>query len=203
MQMISILIIVRNASVRQFVVDTLQGRTEFHVTGVYESLNALLAEPERRESPRVVLLDHNLQATGLHALNQLKRRMPETAIVLFTFANNSEDIYNAFAAGASGHILQSDPVEDMISSIHDILSGDMIVLPSIAQKILDTHFLSNECMLTVSEVRFMQVIAAGHAMPYIRDTLMIPVQTIRSQTRSIFRKLHQLSIHDHFTARSL
>jgi DNA-binding NarL/FixJ family response regulator len=188
--MISILIIVRNGSVRQFVVDALQVRTDFQVAGIYESLDTFLAEPESRESPQVVLLDYNLQSAGLQTLKKLKRRLPTSDIVLFTFANKSDDLYKAFCAGASGYILQSDAVEDLIRSIENIMRGDMIILPSIAQRILDSHFSSRDYSLTEAEVRLMRAIVEGHAVPYVRDTLKVPAQIMQSQIKSIFRKLH-------------
>lgn len=188
--MISILIIVRNHSVRQYVGQTLGMHTDFYVTGISESLELFLAEPASRESPQVVLLDNSLQPAGLRLLKELKCRIPASEVVVFTFANKSEDIYNAFCAGASGYIPQSDAVEDLIDSLRDIIHGDMIVLPSIAQKILDSHFTTHAYRLSASEVRLMQAIVDGHAVPYIRDILKVPQQTMRSQIKSIFRKMH-------------
>lgn len=188
--MISILIILRNDSLRQFVGQTLERHTDFDVTGIYESPEVFLAEPASPQSPQVVLLDNNLQVTGLQTLKKLKRRLSASEFVLFTFSNKSDDIYNAFCAGASGYILQSDDVEDMIISIQDIIRGDMIVLPSIAQKILDWHFISNEYKLTVGEVQLMRAFVEGHAIPYIQGTLKVPTKLMRSQIKSIFRKLH-------------
>ncbi len=189
-KMISILIIVRNDSVRQFVGQSLKMRADFHVMGIYDSLDVFLSEPEVTESPQVVLLDNSFQAAGLQTLKKLKRRIPQSDVVLFTFANKSEDIYKAFCAGASGHILQSDPMDDMISNIQDIMHGDMIILPSIAQKILDSHFASHDYNLSVAEVQLMRAIADGHSIPYIRDVLKVPAHTTRAQIKSIFRKLH-------------
>lgn len=187
--MISILIILRNDSVRQFVGQQLELSTDFHITGIYESLEAFLTEPQSLKSPQVILLDNTLQPAGLHTLKELKRRIPKSDIILFTFSNKSEDIYNAFCAGASGHILQSN-VEYMISDIQDIVRGDMIILPSIAQKIIDSNFASHDYTLSTSEIQLMRAIVEGHSMSYIRDALRVSAQTTRLQIKSIFRKLH-------------
>ena len=188
--MISIVIIVRNDSVRQFIGQALESHADYKVTGIYESTEEFLRESMTSPSPQVILLDNSLQANALRALRNLKRRLPTSEVVLFTFADKSEDIYNAFCAGASGYILQSEDVEDMIRSIQDIMSGDMIVLPSIAQKILHSHTSANAHNLTKGEVQLMLAIANGQSMPYIRDTLKVPAQKIRSQIKSIFSKLH-------------
>lgn len=187
---ISIVVIVRNESVRRFIVQTLNLRTDFYVTGVYDSPEVFLSEPASQQAPQVVLLDNSLQTTGLLAIRKLKHRNPKSDVVIFTFVNKSEDIYNAFCAGATGHILQSDAVETVISNIQDIICGNTIILPSIAQKILDGHFSSNDYTLSVPEVQLLQTIIDGHAIPYIRDTLKVPAHVMRSQFKSIFRKLH-------------
>jgi DNA-binding NarL/FixJ family response regulator len=123
-------------------------------------------------------------------LKKLKRRIPKSDIVLFTFAKKSEDIYKAFCAGASGYIRQSDAVDDMISNIRDIIHGDMIILPSIAQKIIDSHFASPDNNLSEAELQLMRAFVDGHSIPYIRDAFNVPAQTMRLQIKSIFRKLH-------------
>lgn len=187
---ISILIIVRNDRVRQFVGEQLKLRDDFHVMGICESLQAFLSEPQRHEFPQVVLLDDTLQPGGLRTVKKLRHRIPNSDIVLFTFSNNSEDIYNGFCAGASGHILQTDAMEDIISEIRGIIRGDIIIVPSIAQKILDSQLLFNEYTLSVTEVKLMQAMVDGHSLQYIENTLKIPMQVIRSKIKSIFQKLH-------------
>jgi DNA-binding NarL/FixJ family response regulator len=143
-----------------------------------------------QESPYVILLEHNLHTDGLLKLKKLKLWMPKSDVVLLTFANKSDDIYKAFCAGASGYIRQSDAVEDMISNIRDIMRGNMAILPSIAQKILDSNFSSPDNNLSNAEAQLLRAFVDGHSISYIRDVLNIPVQTMQFQIKCIFRKLH-------------
>lgn len=188
--MISILIIVRNDRVRQFLGEQLKLRGDFHVMGICESLHAFLSEPQRHELPQVVLLDDTLQPGGLQTVKKLRHRIPNSDIVLFTFSNNSEDIYKGFCAGASGHILQTDTIEDIIREIRDIMRGDIIIVPSVAQKILNSQFLLQEYTLSATEVKLMQAMVEGHSLLHIEHALHIPVQVIRSIIKNIFQKLH-------------
>jgi DNA-binding NarL/FixJ family response regulator len=58
--------------------------------------------------PDVVLMDINLPGmNGVECVRQLKTLLPETQVMMLTVYEDTENIFNALAAGANGYMLLS------------------------------------------------------------------------------------------------
>jgi DNA-binding NarL/FixJ family response regulator len=67
--------------------------------------NALQEIP--KANPNVVLMDINLPGlSGVDCVRRLKPLLPQTQIIMLTVYQNTEHIFNALAAGASGYLLK-------------------------------------------------------------------------------------------------
>src|ERR1051325_7139668 len=65
--------------------------------------------------PEVVLMDINLPGiNGVECARRLKEMLPETQIVMLTVYENTNIIFNALAAGASGYLLKKSSPEQLI-----------------------------------------------------------------------------------------
>ena len=126
--MISIAIIEDNEKIRAFV------RQEFSIDPEFEVLYDAVSVEEFCKiemSPdllQVLLLDINLPGiSGLEALRMLKSMLPQTDIIIFTIRDNSDDIFKAFCAGASGYLIKSTSIDNIKRGIHNVVSGDAAI----------------------------------------------------------------------------
>ena len=61
-------------------------------------------------NPDVVLVDINLPGqNGIQCVGQLKPLMPKTQFLMVTVYEDSDHIFDALAAGASGYLLKRTP----------------------------------------------------------------------------------------------
>src|ERR1035437_3769508 len=88
-----------------------------------------------RVQPDVIIMDINLpDGSGIDATRQLKQRIPRTQIMIFTIYEESEEIFRALEAGASGYLLKDTAPEELLQSIHDIHQGGVPMTGEVARK---------------------------------------------------------------------
>src|SRR5437870_8997024 len=60
-----------------------------------------------RDHPDVVLMDINLPGmNGVECVRRLKQLAPDSLVIMLTVYEDTENIFNALAAGASGYLLK-------------------------------------------------------------------------------------------------
>src|SRR6266699_463503 len=78
----------------------------FRCLSQYANAEAAL-ESLPRDRPDVVLMDINLPGmNGVECVRRLKPLAPEIQVVMLTVYADTENIFNALAAGASGYLLK-------------------------------------------------------------------------------------------------
>ena len=78
--------------------------------------NALQEIPKIK--PDVTLMDINLPGiNGVECVRRLKPLLPATQIIMLTVYQNTENIFNALAAGATGYLLKQTPPAELLAAI--------------------------------------------------------------------------------------
>src|SRR5215471_925226 len=77
-----------------------------------------------RDKPQVVLMDINLPGmNGVECVRQLKQTVPQLLIVMLTVYEDTENIFNALAAGASGYLLKRTRTAELLDAIREVKGG--------------------------------------------------------------------------------
>src|SRR6266540_1193420 len=83
---------------------------------------ALRQIPEKR--PDVVLMDIELpDISGIECTARLKRTMPDVQILILTVFKNSDLIFKALEAGASGYLLKRSTPREIVHAIREVKEG--------------------------------------------------------------------------------
>lgn len=192
-QMISIAIIEDNEKIRAFVKQELMEDPEFEVLYDCASVEEFNAIEVVGDAMQVLLLDINLPGiSGLDALRSLKAMFPQTDIIIFTIRDNSDDIFKAFCAGASGYLIKSTSIDNIKRGIQSVVSGDAAISPSVARKMIE-YFNPRSALsepLSEQEMQIVQFITDGLSYKLIADKLLISINTVRYHIKKIYRKLH-------------
>ena len=78
--------------------------------------DALLEIPKVK--PEVVLMDINLPGlNGVECVRRLKPQLPGAQMIMLTVYQNTEHIFNALAAGATGYMLKQTPPAELLQAI--------------------------------------------------------------------------------------
>jgi two-component system NarL family response regulator len=87
--------------------------------------------------PDVVLLDLNMPGGGVEGIQSIHEELPTTKIVILTGSADSDDIFSALKAGASGYLLKDGFVEDLADVIRAMSQGvGVFFSPAIAARVL-------------------------------------------------------------------
>src|SRR4051794_26923691 len=87
--------------------------------------------------PDIVLMDVRMpKKTGIEACLAIKEAVPSTRIVMLTISDEESDLFEAVRAGANGYLLKDIPGEDIADGIRAVHSGQSLISPSMASKLL-------------------------------------------------------------------
>src|SRR5437870_3582206 len=103
--MIQVSIVDDEKELRQSIATFVNGSTGFRCISSYDSAEAALKSLPS-DKPDVVLMDINLGGmSGIECVGQLKAVAPEMQILMLTVYEDTDQIFKALAAGASGYLL--------------------------------------------------------------------------------------------------
>src|SRR4029077_19781801 len=107
--------------------------------GVYASAeDALPKILEKR--PDVVLMDIKLPGmSGIQCVTEIKKVLSDMQIIMVTVYEDSERIFRALKAGASGYLVKSCPPEQLLAAIRDAYEGGAPMSSHIARRVVE-HF---------------------------------------------------------------
>ena len=149
------------------------------------------------EKPDVVLMDINLGGmSGIECVRLLKPMMPETQVVMLTVFEDTEKIFSALAAGASGYLLKRLSPVKLLEAIREVHEGGSPMSAPIARKVVlslqpTPSAQNNEATaLSPREREVLNGLAEGQAYKQIGDKLGLSIHTVRNYIRRIYQKLH-------------
>jgi DNA-binding NarL/FixJ family response regulator len=91
----------------------------------------------RAHRPAVALLDIRMPVLdGLAAGTEIRRTVPETAVVMLTTFGEDEYIERALGDGASGFLLKAGDPRELIAGVHAVADGGAYLSPTVARRVL-------------------------------------------------------------------
>jgi DNA-binding NarL/FixJ family response regulator len=160
----------------------------------YGSAESALASLPR-EAPNILLVDINLPGlNGIECVRRLKPLMPETQFLMLTVYADTDHIFNALAAGASGYLLKETGQKELIASLKLTHEGGAAMTSQIARKLVQSFQPRPEKPepqgLTPREQAILELLSRGDYYKEIADSLGISVHTVCTHIRHIYEKLH-------------
>jgi DNA-binding NarL/FixJ family response regulator len=152
-------------------------------------------------SPDVVLMDIHLPGnSGIECIRSLKPLCPATQFVICTVFEESDKIFSALEAGATGYLLKSTPPARLLDAIREVHDGGSPMSSQIARTVVQRFQHKKESdewqKLTSREQEILQLLSQGFRYKEIADKLFISVETVRTHIRNIYEKLQVQSRTD-------
>ena len=171
------------------------GRAEgFQCLSQYPTAEAAL-ESLPKEKPNVVLMDINLPGmNGVECVRQLKPLLPQTLVVMLTAYEDTENIFNSLAAGASGYLLKRTSSAELLEAIRDVHKGGSPMTTHIARKVVQSFqrpasSAQSTENLSQREQEVLDCLAQGFLYKEIAEKLGISYETVHTYIRRIYEKL--------------
>jgi RNA polymerase sigma factor (sigma-70 family) len=145
--------------------------------------------------PDVVLMDINLPGmNGVECVRQLKKIAPEIQVMMLTVYEDTENIFDALAAGASGYMLKRTAGKELLEAIKEVKRGGSPMTTHIARKVVQSFQRSAAAAaqtesLSEREQQVLDLLSQGLMYKEIADKLNISYETVHTYIRRIYEKL--------------
>jgi len=166
-------------------------------------------ELAQRYKPDVVVMDvHMPGLSGVEATRQIHAALPETHILVLTAFDTEEYVVALFQAGASGYLLKTAPISDLVQAIYQVCAGEIPLDQKIMRKLvlrasgINGHGVSAPTLaqpkqlstapeaLTERETNVLQLLAQGLSNREIAQELSISPRTVQAHLTQLFSKMH-------------
>jgi DNA-binding NarL/FixJ family response regulator len=150
--------------------------------------------------PEVVLMDINLPGmNGVECARKIKALMPQTQVMMLTVYEDTENIFNALAAGANGYMLKRTPTKELIEAIREVHRGGSPMTAHIARLVVQSFQKpvaapepssgGDLSELSEREQQVLDLLSQGLIYKEIADKLGISYETVHTYIRRIYEKL--------------
>ena len=148
--------------------------------------------------PGVVLMDLNLGATsGVAAIAGILEKLPETRVLVLSASGEHADVLEAVKAGATGYLVKSAGVEELLAAVRRTADGYPVFTPGLAGLVLGEYRrLADEPSgrgaapaITERETEVLRLVAKGLTARQIGERLRLSHRTVESHVQNTLRKL--------------
>jgi NarL family two-component system response regulator LiaR len=141
-----------------------------------------------RTAPDVVMLDLRMpELDGLVCLDQIKRRHPETKVIVLSVSSDRSLIDNVLKRGASAYIVKSVNPVDLPAVIRQAV--EETVYTAIGLPDDPSSRAAKAAGLTERELAILTALARGMSNAAIAKHLWVAQQTVKFHLTNIYRKL--------------
>jgi len=192
---ISVSIVEDDPGVRGTLAKLINSSPGYRCVSEHDSAESALTEIPKLK-PDVALMDINLPGlSGVECVRRLKPLLPATQVIMLTVYQNTEHIFNALEAGATGYMLKQTPPAELLGAIQDVHAGGSPMSSHIARKIVQSFqqptAASRETdSLSQREAQVLNLLAKGFLYKEIADTMRVTYATVHTHIRHIYEKLH-------------
>jgi len=162
--------------------------TETDMVLVAQAANGVEAIAEfRRHRPDITLMDLRLPgANGTDILIAIRGEFPNARIIMLSSSDSDGEIQRALRSGASGYVLKSMPLDQLLAVIRSVHGGKRHV-PAEVAALLAEHLGEED--LTPRELEVLKLIRDGCKNKQIADQLSISENTVNFHIKNIVDKL--------------
>lgn len=143
--------------------------------------------------PDVLIMDMSMPGIGgLEALRRIRTRYGNAKVIMFSMHENPTLAVQAMSAGAVGYLSKSGDASDIEVAIRHVMTGKTFLSAEMAQKIA-LQSVSGEDdparRLTVREFEVFRLLAEGHTLDDIAQTLNLGQKTVANYQTMLKQKL--------------
>jgi DNA-binding NarL/FixJ family response regulator len=191
---IKIIVVDDHAIVRRGVVQILSEHPGIDVVGEAGDYGQLRTLMRRTRDVDLVVMDVNLPGKdGIDILKTLLQETPRLKALVVSMYPEEQYAVRAFRAGAAGYLNKAGAPEKLIEAVEQIAAGKKYVTPEIAQALVENLSAPEQTLpherLSDREFQTLKLIASGHRLSDIAETLALSPKTVSVYRARILEKM--------------
>ena len=141
--------------------------------------------------PDVVIMDIMMpKLDGVAATAEIRKRNPDTQILILTTFGTSDDLRRALAAGATGALVKDSAQTELVSAIRKCATGEKAISPAIARQ-LQCEMPKIE--LSPRQLEMLNYVAKGFNNAEIAAMVGIGRDCVKAHLSAAFTRLNAAS----------
>ena len=196
---ITVIIADDHAILRQGTAALLRQESDLHIVGE-ASTGEEAVDLAHLHKPDVIIMDVRMPVlSGVEATRQISRELPGVRVIVLTAHNDDQYVFSAVEAGASGYLLKTAPVTELIDAIRQVHRGEGSLDPVITAKLMRRMAKTSAAesgaaessggALTARELEILRALADGLSNKAIAERLVISERTVQTHLTNIYGKL--------------
>jgi DNA-binding NarL/FixJ family response regulator len=180
---------------RDGVREMLQTVAEVEVVGAVSTGQDALVLAEQMQ-PDVLLLDVEMPGPGAVAvIRQLRRRCPQTRVIVLTMHDDSAMVRELLECGASAYLSKTSLRVELVAAVQSVLEPRDVVLLAVSRRTLAglEHSPPSNGLLTTRELGVLRLTAQALSNGQIGSRLNITQATVKRHLTNIYAKLGAVS----------
>lgn len=200
--MINVAVVEDNDTIREGLKILIDGTKGYACVATYAECKTMIEDIER-VNPDILLTDIGLPGmNGIQGIKEAKEILPGLTILVLTVYEENDLIFDALCAGASGYIAKKTPPSKLLEAIQEAHFGGITMSSNIARKVIDLFNVKKQAnndgnhdktTLTKREKEILNKLIEGSSFKAIADSILVNVETLRSDFRNIYKKIHLYS----------
>jgi DNA-binding NarL/FixJ family response regulator len=142
----------------------------------------------------LAILDVSMpRMTGIDAAREILGARPEVRVLMLSMHDNTEYLFEALRAGASGYVLKSGADRDLVEASRAAMRDEPFLYPSAIRTLIRDHLerppINAGAILTPRETEIVKLIAEAHSSKAIAELLVLSPKTVERHRANILKKL--------------
>lgn len=188
-----IVIIEDNEAVKDGYALILNSHKDYHVVNTYTTAEEAIKNL-RRDYPDIIFTDLDLPGMdGIQGIGKIRKIDPKVQIIVITVFEDSNMVFDALCAGATGYITKSSNHIELLEAVDQITHNGAPMSPKIAKMVVSSFQRSPNSPLSARETEILSLLATGKTYKIAADELHIGMETVKSHVKNIYSKLHASS----------
>jgi DNA-binding NarL/FixJ family response regulator len=186
---VTVLLVDDHSLIREGLRRAFERTDDVEVVGEAAGVDEALAL-DRALRPDVAVVDINLgDGSGIELVRRLRAAHPRMGLVVCTMYEGDEHLLGALEAGASGFVLKSAPVEDVIAAARQAASAPTSFTANDLAGAMRRRMLGPQVRLTPRENEILQHLADGVSVAVLAQRLYISQSTAKTHMSKLYDKL--------------
>jgi DNA-binding NarL/FixJ family response regulator len=165
----------------------LESEPDFEIVAEAEKGSQVLPLVNRTR-PDLVLLDLRMpEMDGLTCLQEIRKRHPDTKVIVLSVSTDPEVIQTALKRGASAYVVKSVNPVDLPAVLRQAVEGTVFSAVGLPEE--GESSAARAAGLTEREVAILNALARGLSNEAIGKELWVAEQTVKFHLTNIYRKL--------------
>ena len=151
-------------------------------------------------NPRIVLMDIDLPGIdGIEGTRRIKNLLPKTDIIIITVFENSQRVFDALCAGATGYLTKNSNHVELLDALDEIIVGGSPMSANIARMVTTSFQKARNSPFSEKEKVVLQLLVVGKSYKSIANQLNLSIDTIKFHIKNIYLKLQVNNKEDAIT----